>query len=516
MLLLWCDLARAAPMDVDPWSLVRVEEPHAPGAVMTGEGASVLLAPPETGRWRVEPTAEADGYDAWEAADALAVQPWRDAGVDGSGVKVAVFDYLYFGADLVPDEIGDVTLHDCGASPACDLPFDPQAPSFSWEIGSHGLACGEVIRDLAPGVELHLVRVNGQTTLENALAWAAREGVDLISMSLSFYGESYYDGTGPISDAVEALAGTDTLLVTSAGNSADEHWGGAFRDTDGDGLHEYDDGGELLPIDLSAGSNRIYVSWDDFSDCGRTDLDATVYDRSGAVVGRGAALQVPDAEDGPYCQPTERITAYAAESGWHWLQIRRSAGTDNPGISLFVRRGSVYNATTAGSLADPASRLEPFAVGAIKSSPGYLTNDIESYSSRGPTNAGLHKPDIAGPDGLSTSVYGASGFYGTSASTPAVTAALALLLSEDPTRTPREAADLLRAAALSDQTLWGEPDPAFGAGRARLPPPGNTEENFRGCAGRAAVPFALLWFLAVRTRRLEVRCDPLGSTPSRS
>ena len=261
-------------------TLIRVDVPDHPGALVSSDLGSTLAEPPADGTpWRVAPVAETDtfgAYEAWEALDAMAAAPWHEAGFDGTGVKVAVFDLEWYGAELVMDELGDATTHDCFVQRSCDHPIDTLRPTFSFETGSHGVACAEVIRDIAPGVELHLVRVSNLTTLENGVQWAIREGIDVISMSLSFFNESFYDGTGAINAQMDALTEAGVLMVTSAGNYADEHYQEAFSDVDGDGFHDFPFG-DGLPIYLSAGTRRVYVSWDQFSSCGRTDLDAYIY-----------------------------------------------------------------------------------------------------------------------------------------------------------------------------------------------------------------------------------------------
>src|SRR5262249_40309947 len=142
------------------------------------------------------------------------------------------------------------------------------------------------VHDIAPGAELYLVRVNGQTTLENAAEWAVREGIDVVSMSMSFFNDSFSDGTGGINDAADVLAAGGVLLVNSAGNYATEHWFGEFDDEDGDGDADYPWGSSYLPVYYGAGTHTVMVSWDEFTNCGDTDLDAYVYDRAGNVVGR--------------------------------------------------------------------------------------------------------------------------------------------------------------------------------------------------------------------------------------
>ncbi len=486
---------------------MRVDVPDYPGALGSSAQGSVLLAPPEDLPWRPEPIGEPDAYDAWEAREAMDVAPWHAAGIDGSGVKVAVFDYLWFGSSLEVEELGAYQTHDCLTQRSCELPFDPESPQFGWEEGSHGLACAEVIRDLAPGVELHLVRVNGLTSLENAVAWAAREQIDVVSMSLSFFGESFYDGTGPISAAAEGLASAGGVFVTSAGNYAEEHLADSFRDEDGDGWHEWPSGLETLSVDLNEGTSSALLAWDEFGRCGTTDLDIYVIDKHSDVVGRSENLQEPDDGEDRACQPTERASTTAGYSGWHWVMVRRAAGEGAPRMSLFTRGGDLYDPTPEGSIVDPGSSAATFTVGAVRATSSYLDNEPESFSSWGPTRGGLSKPDVSGPDGLSTSVYGPTGFYGTSAATPAVAAAIALVLSADPSLTPQQAAERVRATAWSSEPVWAEPDPGIGAGRVRLPPPESSSAEGDGCGRRGMLLPGLLWFMVVRLRRLEARCD---------
>lgn len=496
-MLLLAPLAVAVELpDVGEWDRVRVDVPDYPGAESTSAVGSVLLAPPTDGtRWRVEEAPIPDGYVAEEALTALAAEPWHAAGVTGAGVKIAVFDVQWYNADLWADELGEYTTHDCQAHPSCALPMDTFRPRYSFEEGGHGIACAEVIRDLAPDAELHLVRVNGQTTLENAAAWAVREGIDVVSMSMSFFNNGFHDGSGGVNDVVDILAAGGVLLVNSAGNYATEHWDGDFRDDDGDGAHEYPWGSSYLPAYWRAGTQSALLSWDQFHQCGDTDLDFYAYDRAGNVVGRAEARQDPDAED---CSPVERLRVNASAEDWYWLRVVRTRGDPNTRVGLFARGGDLWR-TTPGSIADPGSHPSSFTVGAVRAV-DYLANGPESFSSVGPTRGGLDKPDLAGPDGLTTGVYGPRGFYGTSASTPAIAGAIALILSEDPTLSPREAADRLRAEAIGTRATFEAADGALGAGYARLPPPGSGGSH-PGCGGGAAAASAPLLLLLSSFRR---------------
>lgn len=485
----------AEPPDVGPLDRYRVDVPDWPGAVAGSTTGSVLLAPPTDGtHYRHEEPPVPDGYVATEAMDALQSWDWYAAGRTGAGVKVAVFDVQWFNADLYADELGSYETHDCQAHRSCDLPMDTLRPEYGFEEGSHGVACAQTIRDLAPDVELHLVRVNGSTTLENAAAWAVANQIDVVSMSMSFFNESFYDGSGLVSDAAARMRAGGTLLVNSAGNYAEEHWDGMYADFDHDGDMDFPWGSSYIPVYLGSGTNSVIVAWDQYPNCGDTDFDAYVYDEDGAVVGRGENLQSTEAAS---CTPVERISAVADKTDWYYLRIVKVAGDAAAHLSIFARDAAIYQ-PTPGSVADPGASPAAFTVGAVRAD-GYTENGPEGFSSYGPTHGGFDKPDISGPDGLSTSIYGSVGFYGTSASTPAVAAAIALVLSDDPSLTPAEAAARLQANAMGEDATWEGDHDHLGVGRARLWEPGAVP----GCAGGGSAAGVLfpLFFLPVRRRR---------------
>jgi len=476
----WLLASVALAQDLIPYTeLVRVEIPDHPDALTTSRRGSLLPAPPEDGTpWRDAPLPELDegfgDYVAWEALDALDVQPWHDAGWTGQGVKIAVFDLGWYPLSSWLDELGDVETHDCHAHERCTPPLDDLRPRFDYEVNVHGIACAETIRDIAPDAEIHLVRANGLTTFENAAAWAVRERIDFVSLSLSFFNNSFYDGTGPVSRVVEDLAAGGVLLVTSSGNYATEHYTGDFQDRDGDDLHDFPSG-ELLWVQWDKGRRKASLTWDQFTRCGDTDLDLYVYDEEGDLLGRSERTQDPDADR---CSPVEKVGVDVKERGLYGIAVRRAAGDPVVPFDLYARGGDVVDGDPTRTVVDPGAHPLAFAVGAVRAV-GYLENRVETFSSQGPSLGGTPKPELVAPDGITTAVYGPTGFYGTSAAARGGVGALALIASRYPDLSPVEVGRRAQAWALSDDATWEAPDNELGAGKLRLPDPVST----RGCGG---------------------------------
>ena len=488
----------------DPWDLIRVDAPDHPDALASSLQGSVLAAPPsDAEEWSIESVPEPDGAVLDTVVDerleeAIGLPAWHDSGYLGQGIKVAVFDLQWFGSELLEEELGGFSSHDCWASPDCDIPIDSLNPLFDFERGVHGVACAEIIHDIAPEAELFLVRVNGQTTFENAINWAIREEIDLISMSMTFFNESFYDGTGPISEPISRLEEAGILMVTSAGNNAQSHYEDTFRDLNGNGLHEFQNGWESLPIRAEGGDGRVAaVLWDEFERCGVSDFEITLLDSQGNRIREANSTQNFENEK---CAPVERIRAPIELAGdWVYLQIRRKSGPDPMPLDIMSFSGPIWGAMPQNSMADPAPHPHSFSIAAVPVE-NYLHSDPEVFSSQGPTRGKHFKPDLAAPDGLSTRSYGLGRFYGTSASAPVAAGALAVRLSADPTLSPREAAEDLRAWAWSGSAQWTGPDPGLGAGRLRLPP--LDEVDKQGCASGVLQATLLLLpvFLLRRTR----------------
>jgi subtilisin family serine protease len=90
-----------------------------------------------------------------------------------------------------------------------------------------------------------------------------------------------------------------------------------------------------------------------------------------------------------------------------------------------IEQGLGNNASA--SLSTPGDARGAVTVGAV----GWDSRGLEGFSSRGPTADNRVKPDVVGPDRVVTASYGGE-FPGTSAATPHVAGAAALLLSRNP------------------------------------------------------------------------------------
>jgi hypothetical protein len=134
-------------------------------------------------------------------------------------------------------------------------------------------------------------------------------------------------------------------------------------------------------------------------------------------------------------------------------------------VTAAVKRGLICLTATgnegpnAKTLGVPSDAFGVISIGAVN-----LMGRIASFSSRGPTADGRMKPEFVAP-GVGITTARASGGYssgdGTSFATPLAAAMVALLLQSNPTLTPAQITDILKASAVS----MGPADNTYGYGR---------------------------------------------------
>ena len=155
-----------------------------------------------------------------EGVSLIKADDWQNAGYTGSGVKVGIIDEGYTGYTAL---LGT------------ELPSSVVVQSFSTYgiegLTSHGVACAEIVHDVAPDAQLYLTNIDDEIDFANAVDWLIAQNVDIISCSLGWSVGGPGDGTGSIDDKVADAGTAGILWVNSAGNYAQGHWTGSGADT---------------------------------------------------------------------------------------------------------------------------------------------------------------------------------------------------------------------------------------------------------------------------------------------
>ncbi|ELZ76010.1 peptidase S8 and S53 subtilisin kexin sedolisin [Haloferax larsenii JCM 13917] len=333
-----------------------------------------------------------------EGLDEMNASALHQRGYTGENVTVAVIDTSF---DVTNAEIaGNVVEHHN---------FSSGDATMANSSGLHGTAVSELVVDTAPNVSLATYSVGTYTELLAAIDRVESRGdVDVVVMSVSWFGVESLDGTGPLSQEVESLRANGTLWVNSAGNYGQAHHNVTWSDPDGDDFLNFDGSDELLALDLN-GDLDLRVNWDDW-DARTADYDVYVYENETAFQNGNPIAGSTNTQSGSY-PPTEVIRG--SGSGTIYVAVHRA---DAPGTAdfdlFFLGDSSAEYVTSARSLTVPAVADATVAVGAVD----HDSLALEPYSSRGPTVDGRLKPDLVAPDKVTTSAD--SYFAGTSAAAP--------------------------------------------------------------------------------------------------
>jgi PKD repeat protein len=372
---------------------------------------------------------------------AIGADAYHAGGFDGSGVKIAVIDLGFAGLSA--------------AQARGDIPYSAHEHDLTGtglQTGiTHGTAVAEIVHDVAPGAELHLIKIADEVDLDAAVTYCLGQGIDVINHSLGWYNTNYYDGTGTIPDIARRAISGGILWVNAAGNEAESHWEGFFSDGNADGWLD-----QTITL-YASGSSQIvlFLTWNDWPQAS-SDYDLYLYDPSSTLIASSTKYQTGTEE------PTESIQVAATISGTYTVRIR---GTGFKSLELFSLSHTLSPAVASSSILAPANTAEVVAVGAIDHA-SYTTGPQEPYSSQGPTNDGRTKPDLAAPDKASTGTAPYTTFYGTSGAAPHAAGAAALLLDRDPSLSE----PALRSQLLSQTISMGSMN-VYGNGRLFLQAP---------------------------------------------
>lgn len=401
-----------------------------------------------------------------EGVQVTAANVWQErvpARADASPVKVAVIDAGFEGYE---DLLGS------------ELPDSVTAVSFLADGGMgespHGTGCAEIVHDMAPEAALYLLPIDSFTMLIPALNYCVDNGIDVISMSLGFYGTGASDGTGYLCNLMQYIYENGITWVKAGGNDAGRHWSGLPADPDGDGWINFTEDDEIYECDGRQGRRYgVFVDWEDWGLWdGRTysgsgqDFDIYLFYWNGAdweMIDRSENVQ--DGDDFPY----ESMFGDILQPGRYGIGIKRVRGNRqvrlhlvSPGSSSLGGIVNMEHVVPEGSVYSGATSRHAVIVGAFN----WYDLALTGYSSWGPTRDGRVKPDIASPTQVSCHSYGEYGMGGTSAAAPHVAGAIALIRSRLPFFAFEDMVSILNVRAVDE----GEPgkDNLWGVGRLYL------------------------------------------------
>lgn len=436
------------------------------------------------------------GSTVSEGQRLIGAPTWHKAGVDGRGVKVGLIDPSFYryeqqlGRELPPRE--RVTAKSFRSDGRM---YDPEVPS------SHGVAVGEIVTDVAPGINLYLAAFGTDVEFRRAIDWMIEQKVDVINTSLGFP-SGCFRGQGLFEPNIRKAREAGITWVTSAGNRGDSHWEGNFTDPDNDNRHNFSSYDEtltfeveLFPLEISgqkvAGVFVVFfLSWDGPCTGASDDYDLAIFPESAPDVRlkgdwawqRGVPVKVAG---GLFYTRNPNL---AGRRDFFAVEITKKRSGAAParldlvaqvclichGLEYLVSAGSI-------SIFEPAISPHAIAVGAFHHAPDRCPSSLCPqtsllvYSSRGPTKDNRVKPDITAPSHVSTATFGKytgdgsnqnPGFDGTSASAPHVAGAAALVKQIFPKFTPQQIQEFLEKRA-EDRGPRGK-DNDWGSGQLLL------------------------------------------------
>lgn len=431
---------------------------------------------------------EVTGASTAQGVAASLANTWHAGGIDGTGVTIANIDAGYT----------DFALRQASG----DWPTGGAVTLIDTNLGGfgngsiHGTATVEINYDMAPGADYRIYETSTVNDWYNALTDATTNGADVVSVSLGAPLDGVGDGSdcppgwgspcGTIAEASTAARNAGVLVVNAAGNERESHWGGLYAPMGGN-PNTLDFGGasnvNYMPFCLPTGYTfTIQLFWDDWTNVNH-DYDITLVEFDDANTTWVTVASATNTQNGGPGQSPQEFLAYTVSSplgngtncptgfGIFGIVINRVNAPTNRNLQLFTSL-DLNAPVNARSLGFPADSPSVMTVAAIDQG----TYAQESYSSEGPVlgpggslaATTIAKPNIAAYANVDTEAYGAGSFNGTSAATPHVAGAAALVLQEFPSYVgnPHSTQEFLENCA-PDLGVPGY-DTLFGAGRLEM------------------------------------------------
>jgi hypothetical protein len=351
----------------------------------------------------------------------------------------------------------------------------------------HGTASAESVVQVAPNASLHLYAVGTEGDILTAISDIEQStDADIVTMSLSFKGGFPLDGTDVFSQEIsESVNNGSYVWFNSAGNEADgNNWNGTWGSPQQD-LLEFENGDTEMDVNMDADETlSLTVQWDDEFGSSSNDYDVYLYDSTDD--------SLVDSSENPQTgteNPVESIRYNG--TGDYYFEVEKDDAYGLNEFDIFESSGvTLEHSTSARSLSIPATGEDVTTVGAAY----YASKNLEAFSSQGPTIDGRLKPDLVGPDGVSTGVPNINPYYGTSAATPQTAGAAALLFDLDPAVSPEGVEERLTQSAVAVPNTPNEPNTQSGNGFVDVAGAANMSLNITnvdGSAGGANSPIAV-------------------------
>ena len=393
----------------------------------------------------------------------LNTDSYRDGGITGEGLKIAVIDHNW---KNIP------AMQDSGVFPVdSQLTCYPQPCNTIGNPDSryHGTACVEMIYKHAPSAYYYVLDVDDDPNIfaddfieviDLCVAW----GVNIISISVLDLRDSWKDGEGKVGQAIKKATDEGIMVFIAAGNVAQAHWQGAFKNDNKDSIHEWSGSDTTNNFDIGPdGILQSYLLWDEPAQATTDWYDLILVDSiQDTIIAYG---------DPRIGQEFEKLR-YVNNSGstlQAYLKVVKKKSGPPPELELYDFKGRAFQyRDPEGSINGTSSSQEPncIAVAAVNHEDYGAevgAKVITSYSSRGPTNDGKLGPELSSVTKvkiLSNPEPGGSPFTGTSCATPNAAGATAAFWSSQ----PDYHADGVRQVILRKAELfkdWGDPGPDF-------------------------------------------------------